>query len=82
VVVVNAGDLYERLAHTVFESAKRRTEARDASAMFNFLKNQHERQRKAEMDKVLWLPGTRAGERFKGEAEIAEFEEVKPVILL
>jgi hypothetical protein len=48
----------------------------------DFLKNQHGRQRKADMDKVCWLPGTKAGERFKGEAEYADFDEVKPVILL
>jgi hypothetical protein len=75
-------DFYEKLAQAAFESRKHKYEARDNDAVFNFLKNERDRQRKAEMDKILWLPGTRAGERFKGEAEYAEFEEVKPVILL
>lgn len=79
---MTAGQLYEKIAQATFESMKRRAEARYQNAMFNFLKNQHERERKAEMDKVLWLPGSKAGDRFNGQAEDAEFEEVAQPILL
>jgi hypothetical protein len=51
-------------------------------AMLQMAENARERQRKAEMDKVLRLPGTHPGERFKGDAVDAEFEEVKQTIIL
>ncbi len=61
---MNAGNLYEEISQYLFENAKRKAESRDADRLNSFLRNQRERQRKAEMDKVLWLPGTHPGERF------------------